>query len=77
MPTPAFPPPAHASHFFATMPSGGVQSIFFAPTSLQLVDRTVPLLSTNDFIIALRVSSSPCNAGVTHNKATLSGQKGV
>jgi hypothetical protein len=37
-----------------------VHSTFLAPTSDQLVDSTVPLDSTNDFIIARRWSSSPC-----------------
>lgn len=58
--------PVYCSYFFTSSPSGGVHSVFFFPISDQLVDRTVPLLSTNDFIIARRVSSSPFEAQ-SHN----------
>jgi hypothetical protein len=41
----------------ATIPSGGLISVFFFEISSQLVERQVPLLSTNDFFIAILVSS--------------------
>lgn len=51
--------PMHGLHtFFATIPSGGLVSTFLDPTSAQLVDKQVPLLSTKLFIMARRVSSS-------------------
>lgn len=34
------------SHFFNSMPSGALPSTFFAPTSFQFVDSTVPFDST-------------------------------
>lgn len=34
------------SHFFNCIPSGGVPSTFFEPTSFQFVDSTVPFDST-------------------------------
>nr|AFK36194.1 unknown [Medicago truncatula] len=40
------------------MPSGGLPSTFFVPTSFQFVNSTVPFHSTNDFFMALLVSSS-------------------
>lgn len=54
------PPRLHKthSHFFATIPSGGLVSTFAFDTSAQLVLRDVPLLSTKLFIIARCVSGS-------------------
>ena len=52
-PCPQLPPPPQPS---TKQSSPG---IFPAPTSLQLVDSTSPLLSTNDLLIARRTSSSP------------------
>lgn len=52
------PPPALACPALP-LTSGAFHSTGFAPTSCQLVDSTVPLLSTKLFIIARRVSSSP------------------
>lgn len=34
------------SHFFSSIPSGGLPSTFFEPTSFQFVESTVPLDST-------------------------------
>lgn len=36
----------HISHFLSSIPSGGVPSTFFCPTSFQFVDSTVPFDST-------------------------------
>ncbi len=41
------------------MPSGGLTSNFFAPTSDQFVLRVVPPDSVNDLFIAFLVSSVP------------------
>jgi len=54
----------YCSHFFATIPSGGVGSTFFFPTSSQLVDKTVPPDSVKLFIIAFFCSSLPLEKNV-------------
>lgn len=48
---------SYPSHFLNSIESGGFISTFSLPTSFQLVDRTVPLLSWKDFIIARWVSA--------------------
>lgn len=49
----------YSSYFFSTIPRGASGLTCFDPTSAQFVDSTVPLLSWNDFIIAMRCSSDP------------------
>ena len=44
----------YSSHFLNSIPSGGLQSTFFAPMSCQFVLRTVPPDSSYDYIKSLK-----------------------